>query len=291
MEKSILREKTVHGTNAYPYATYEWNKEGYYAVPLHWHGESEIIFLEEGTFKLNLNMKEYILKAPALVFVEAEAIHSIILEKGKKESAIVFDLRMLGFEMVDSIQYKLIYPLLNHTMHFPQILTPKDEVWEQVIGVYQEMFLECKEKELGAYLKIKANFYRFLACLYESGYFENSEEISSHDLERIDTMKRILRYIQKNYEKKITVSEVASVAGMNEQYFCRYFKKNTGKTLTEYLNDIRIERACHELLETQDKIIEIAGRCGYDNIGYFIKRFQKCKGVTPTKYRLNRKSI
>lgn len=289
MEKSTLKEKAVHGTNAYPYATYEWHGMGEYEVPLHWHKENEIIFLTGGTFTLRLNMKKRKVKAPALIFIEAEAIHSILLENGKTESAIVFDMGMLGFEMVDSIQYKLIYPLLNRKIHFPQILTPEDSVWEQASKLYQNMFSECKKRELGAYLKVKADFYQLLACLYEGGYFESSKEISDRDLEKIDMMKKVLSYIQKNYEKKIRISEIASVAGMNEQYFCRYFKKNTGKTLTEYLNDIRIERACRELIGTDDKIIEVAGRCGYDNVGYFIRRFQKCKGVTPTEYR-NKKS-
>ena len=68
---------------------------------------------------------------------------------------------------------------------------------------------------------------------------------------------------------------------MNEQYFCRYFKKNIGKTITEYINVIRVEKAATALAETEDKIIDIA----FDNIGYFIRRFKKEKGMTPSEYR------
>lgn len=62
---------------------------------------------------------------------------------------------------------------------------------------------------------------------------------------------------------------------MNEQYFCRYFKKNIGKTITEYINVIRVEKAATALAETEDKIIDIASACGFDNIGYFIRRFKR----------------
>ena len=72
---------------------------------------------------------------------------------------------------------------------------------------------------------------------------------------------------------------------MNEQYFCRYFKKNIGKTITEYINMIRVEKAATALAETEDKIIDIASACGFDNIGYFIRRFKKEKGMTPSEYR------
>ena len=72
---------------------------------------------------------------------------------------------------------------------------------------------------------------------------------------------------------------------MNEQYFCRYFKKNIGKTITEYINVIRVEKAATALAETEDKIIDIAAACGFDNTGYFIRRFKKEKGMTPSEYR------
>lgn len=81
------------------------------------------------------------------------------------------------------------------------------------------------------------------------------------------------------------MEEIADAAGLNVQYFCRYFKKNTGKTVTEYINEIRINHAAKMLLESEDKIIDIAGQCGYDNVGYFIKRFRQCKGITPSDYR------
>ena len=72
---------------------------------------------------------------------------------------------------------------------------------------------------------------------------------------------------------------------MNTQYFCRYFKKLVGKTPTEYINDVRIEKAKELLAESDDKIIDIAIACGYDNIGYFIKRFKEQKHMSPSQYR------
>jgi len=71
----------------------------------------------------------------------------------------------------------------------------------------------------------------------------------------------------------------------NPQYFCRYFKKNIGKTITEYINDVRIEKAAQALAETNDKIIDIAQNCGYENVSYFIRRFRRTKGMTPVQYR------
>ena len=58
-----------------------------------------------------------------------------------------------------------------------------------------------------------------------------------------------------------------------------------GKTLTEYINEIRVDKASAMLSNTDEKVIDIAIQCGYDNISYFIKRFKNVKGVTPQEYR------
>ena len=72
MEKSILKEKAVHGTNVYPFAVYQWDGTTQSVVPLHWHQETEIIYLKRGVFSFTINMKEYVQEAPALIFVGSE---------------------------------------------------------------------------------------------------------------------------------------------------------------------------------------------------------------------------
>lgn len=285
MEKSMLKENAVHGTNAYPYAVYQWEGDGELPVPLHWHKETEIIFLKEGSFTFSINMKEYYKEAPALIFIGSGEIHSILIKKGMKENAVVFDLGMLSFENYDGIQYKIIRPLIEGEISFPQIITKEDTVWEEAFPIYEKIFLEAAKKELSAYLQVKAGLYELLACFYQEGYLKNIGEVSEKDSEKIDILKKVLTYIHENYAERLTVEEIASVAGMNAQYFCRYFKKNISKTVTEYINDIRISHAAQKLERTNDKIIDIAGQCGYDNVGYFIKRFRQCKGMSPSEYR------
>lgn len=295
MEKSILKENVIHGTNIYPYAVYWWDGDTKFTVPLHWHPETEIIYLKKGTFTFTINMKEYVQEAPALIFISTEIIHSIQIDAENEEWALVFDLGMLSFENYDGIQYKIIRPLMEGEMHFPQILRPEDEVWSEVARLYEEMFKDAMKKELSAYLRVKAGLYNLIACLYQNGYLKNAVGIQEADTGKLDILKKVLSYIRKNYNKKLSINEIAGVAGMNAQYFCRFFKRNTGKTVTEYMNDIRINQAARRLSESEDKIIDVAGQCGYDNIGYFIKRFRQSKGISPSAYRKmsleNNKSI
>lgn len=285
MAEKNLKENTVHGSTAYPFAVYEFSGTEKGHVDLHWHKESEIIYLKKGTFSLSINMKDYEVNAPALIIIGSGEIHSVSLNKENLESAVVFDLEMLSFENYDGIQYKIIRPLLEKTLCFPQFIFPEYEVWDEVKALYENLACEGKKKTLSAYLKIKASLYQMMACLYEHDYLRNVREVNENDADRIDVMKRVLTYIRNDYGKKLTIEDIASVAGMNPQYFCRYFKRITGKTVTGYINDVRLGQAEKALLDTDEKVIEIAGSCGYDNMGYFIRRFRQNYGMSPSEYR------
>lgn len=285
-----LKENAVHGTTEFPMALYHWEGEGYFPVPLHWHKETEIIYLVSGKFWLSVNMKEMRIEAPALIFIGAEEIHSIILEKDTRELAVVFDMGMLSFEEYDGIQYKIIRPLIDQKLQFPLVIDSTDAIWNEIRRAYEEVYEAAarkivRQRDLGAYLRVKAGLYHILACLYEYGCFEDKVDMRSSDAYRIDTMKRVLNFIHDHCDQKLRVDEIAEVAGMNAQYFCRYFKRITGRTVTEYVNELRISQAARELTETNDKVIEIAMRCGYDNMGYFVRRFRQMKHMTPSEYR------
>ncbi|BBF42430.1 DNA-binding response regulator, AraC family [Lachnospiraceae bacterium KM106-2] len=283
-DKEKLKEDTMHGSVSFPIAKYEWTGDSDYDVNPHWHQETELLYLEKGIFTLKINLESYEITAPAFVIINSGEIHSIALRHGQKESAIVFSLNMLSFEYFDALQYKLIHPLLTKEIYFPRLITPNDSIWKRLQSLYENIFHTVGQEEIPAYLKSKIYLYELLGCLYENDYFHR-HELTKNDTYKIESMKSIFLFIHHNYQRRITLSELASTAGMNEQYFCRYFKKMTGKTVTQYLNDLRIDKAAAALIETDKKVIDIAILCGYDNIGYFIKRFTQAKGLSPSKYR------
>ncbi|SHO48315.1 response regulator transcription factor [Anaerocolumna xylanovorans] len=118
-----------------------------------------------------------------------------------------------------------------------------------------------------------------------------------------DTMTRILKedtsvnancreiigkakeYIKRNYVNEITVKELAGHFSVNPNYFSTIFKQETGVTLTNYLKDTRIEKACDLLRNTHSSIHEIAQIVGYEDTQYFYRVFKKTLGITPLEYR------
>lgn len=286
MDKGDLKEPVSHGTVQFPLAAYRWRgEENSFSVKLHWHEETEIVFFQKGTYHVTVNMQSRPVQAPAFLFVKAGDIHSIEASCAGVESAIVFDMKMLSFEYFDDVQYQLVKPLLEGVVQFPQFLFPQEKIWQPLKELYLQMQEDAERNTLDARIRMKAGLYSLLALFYENDLFRFADHIRPQEGYKVANTKKILTYLQENYTGKITMDDMAKQLGMNTQYFCRYFKRLTGKTPTGYLNELRIEKSAELLLDTEQKIIDIAMACGYDNIGYFIRRFTSQKGMTPSAYR------
>lgn len=98
-------------------------------------------------------------------------------------------------------------------------------------------------------------------------------------------MTNVYNYIRENYVKPISLAKIAKVAKMSPFAFSRYFKKNTGAGFVEYLNRVRINKACYLLRETEYQVNDIATECGFSSISNFNKQFRKTEGFSPRDYR------
>lgn len=283
-----LKENRTHGTVQYPVALYEWNGENEWHVVPHWHEEMEWIYFQKGDFPVWLNAKEYQIHAPAIMCIHPEELHALILEKNSIESAVVFPVDILRFERYDAAEAKVLGPLVEGKLRMPVLCQHGDAAFEELSACYKEieqMLRQMKEQKNVLYLNIKAKMLELIAVAYKYDLLTRQVREGREESGTVENLKKVLQYIGEHYSSPIRLSELAELVNMNEQYFCRYFKKNIGKTITEYINVIRVEKAATALAETEDKIIDIASACGFDNTGYFIRRFKKEKGMTPSEYR------
>lgn len=300
MDIHSLKENARHGTVSFPLALYEWHGTNDWKVPLHWHDEMELIYFDRGTFAAWLNTKEFQIKAPALMFIHPGELHSLLLPAGSVESAIVFHLNILSFEHYDAIQAKLLRPLMRGRLKMPLFINQTNPVFSHVKNCYESMALKIREmnrcspenevEKNAAYLQIKALLLDMLAILYKNNCLLHIEDANRENESQIENLKKIILYMNENYSSPIRLDELAKLVNLNSQYLCRYFKENIGKTITEYVNEIRIEKAAEALAETDHKIVTIAQDSGFENVGYFIRRFKREKGITPSEYRSRSKS-
>ncbi|SEA19010.1 AraC-type DNA-binding protein [Lachnospiraceae bacterium NK3A20] len=99
------------------------------------------------------------------------------------------------------------------------------------------------------------------------------------------TVEQALQIINNDYASHISLESMASNFGLNPAYFSWKFKRSTGHTFKEYLNNVRIRTAMHKLLVTDDSITKIALACGFSSSNYFKDVFRRLNGCSPREYR------
>lgn len=121
----------------------------------------------------------------------------------------------------------------------------------------------CSEKNILVSLGFKPNF------------LENEK----------DRIQSIYNYTISNYKKKIELKEIAAVAKISPNSFCKFFKTKSRKTYTQFLNEIRVGQACKLLIENDLTVKEICYDCGFYNFTSFHKYFREITGKSPLKYQ------
>ena len=98
-------------------------------------------------------------------------------------------------------------------------------------------------------------------------------------------MTDVYTYIRENFSKADHSEGISKIANMSPFAFSRYFKKNCGAGFVEYLNQVRTNKACYLLRETDFQVQDIAIECGFMSISNFNKQFRKTVGISPRDYR------
>ncbi|MBK7634549.1 MAG: AraC family transcriptional regulator [Saprospiraceae bacterium] len=106
--------------------------------------------------------------------------------------------------------------------------------------------------------------------------------VQGQDTDRIDT---IYKYVRKNFTESIQLGDIAALANMTVPSFCRYFKRITGKTFTEFVNEFRIVHACKLLSEERHTVSEVCFESGFNNFSHFNRQFKEKTGKSPNAYR------
>ncbi|CAM3325671.1 response regulator [Paenibacillus lupini] len=165
-------------------------------------------------------------------------------------------------------------------------------LWNQAVGILINTYseeLKDMELEFLNYSEIKERFENFESlCSFLQDVLASILQGNSRSLHEGDILScfnRMVAYIDGHYEQKLYLKDLSSQFFINQVYCCQLFKKNLGKTFSEYVSELRIKKARVLLKQTDLSIEEIAIKTGYVEYYYFNKVFKKHCGITPTKFR------
>lgn len=130
-----------------------------------------------------------------------------------------------------------------------------------------------------------------MTILYELSKFDDAHELASSTFAKVSVssdsrrVQKVKDYINSHIHEDLRLEQLADLVGMTPTAFSRYFKKRTGKNLSEFIVDIRLGQAARRLVDTTDSVSEICWTCGFNTLSNFNRLFRKRKGCNPTEFR------
>lgn len=247
----------------------------------HYHPEYELTLIVKGSGKRMVGDSHMNFEAGDLVLIGPDMPHTWVSDdqrKRNRSSAIViqFSEHFIG-SLTQPVELAAISRLLADStdgLSFPQQFTKK--VREQVQALPSRKGVEKVTGLLTILDQLATQRKTRLASPYYTGVKGKENE---------NRLNKICRYLQRHASEKLTVSSVAALIHLSDSAFCKFFKRATGKTFSDYVNEVRIGFACQQLSESDKPVAGIAYECGFESLTYFNRVFLRKKGVTPRQFR------
>lgn len=280
MKYSDFNEGKLHGTPDFPIEYYYVNNiHPQYEMLPHWHNEFEIIKVLSGEFHVFLNSVEYRLCTGDILLIEGGTLH-----KGSPKNCmyecIVFDLNMLRRKKNDRISCILL-PIINHELSINCSLVEKDG---QIYATATSLFLELHAKKDFYELDVYSIILRLFSLLYKEKKLIPKNNNHPQN-KQTKSVINLIDWIDDNFTEPITLSKLSEISGLSEKYICRIFKEYTSKSPINYINELRIDSACHEIATSCSNITQAAYNSGFNDLSYFSKTFKRFKGISPHEYK------
>ena len=246
----------------------------------HYHNAHEIIFIEEGEADFLISGKKYAAGKNSIIFINNFESHkSTITKYPYKRYFILLDQKYLHFAITDPVLLSVFKQRPSLFEHKTDLACGSgDKIRQYIQEIYREYnSLSRHSEDMVIYMLnlIVISLYR-LFPQYFPGYSTG---------ENYETIDKIEKYIESNYEKNILLSETAKLFNCNMHYLSHLFKEITGYGFKEYLINQRMSKAKELLLKTNFSIGEVCVLCGFKNVNHFIRMFKQKEAVTPLKFR------
>lgn len=244
-------------------------------VAAHFHMEIELVFVLSGEVALTLGDDVYHMTKDSVIVVNSEKKHSLKVKESGLCCQIAIDYQTISDYLGSSLFLFWCNSVAERQREYDRLL----ELLKKILAT---RLVHGGREDFGTY----ALYYQLMDLLIKNylidsndvRYQENRDEVS----ERIH---QIMSYVQSNYNREITLNELAEKLYLSNAYLSRFFKKNLGLNFKDYINSIRLHHALDDLLATDKNMTRIAMDNGFPSVSRFNQVFRECYEMSPLSYR------
>ncbi len=285
------RENIAHGTPQFPMQVYKNDFDWYtnHIIDWHWHPEIEFAVVLKGSVECYINDTCIQVNEGEGFFINSNTMHMERPISGDEKplmTTVCFMPDLIGDSGADLIYQKFVRPIVTDPALKGMKLIQGVEWQKKILSIVVEIFRISEQSTWGYELK----FRNLLGELWYNLSLNLGKDLRAPELNRTATvnenrLKEMLTFIHMNYQREISVDEIAKAANISKSECFRCFRRMIGKKPVTYLNEHRLKHAVNLLISTDKQITEICFACGFNHISYFGKIFKQYYAMTPKQFR------
>lgn len=265
----------------------------YFNNPWHFHPEIELNFIISGAGTRFIGQSVERFQDGEIVLLGKNLPHywrndnkyyNSVNDSSSEAIIVRFSEDFAGKEFFQLPETQHIYTLLQRSAYGLQLLEPLR------VQVEADLYKLLKMEGLEQLMSL-------LAILQKIALSDAFQEISPDYIpsqlikKSNERLNKVIAHVLEFFTGDISLGEVADLANMSEAAFCRYFKAQTGKTLTGFITELRIQYACNLLNNSEESVSQVCFQIGFENVSHFIQTFKKLRNQTPLEFRQSTRTI
>lgn len=261
----------------------------------HSHEFIELVYVIEGHAEHIFEGKSYSIKTNDVFIINPGEVHTFKINPGESLeiinclflSSLISDSLLKELGISQSMDFFYIHPFLDNDERFHHFVNLDGKYSSQCLSILKEMINEFEGKQSSYSTLIRMQIIELLIILSRI-YNELKLNIENPRTSENEVLvQRICGYLARNYNQKVSIPTICKLFNISSRHLSRIFKQETGQTIVEMVHHLRIEKSKALLLKSDDQIIEVALKVGYDDQAFFSRLFRRIVGCSPGKYKEN----
>ena len=250
-------------------------------VPVNYHDYLEVSRIDGGSGVLRLGDETLPISRGDVILMGPDILHTVeVNEPGRLQITSLFFLPQIVYTPGEpETNFDWLRPFYDRTILQHPVID--GDRTESVVEAFHALIRKQNEESPYHHLELRIDLLELLLEVVKECDDRSEGNGNNLDNGQKDRIERVVRWMNENFQERLTLDQAATVACMSPQHFCRFFKSSTGHTFTEYLSRIRVAYAKQMLLSGRLRVTDIAYEVGFGSQSYFYRVFREVTGVSP----------